>query len=746
MSEDGNIIKRGIIEHKYLIALIAISVTTLALKYIAQLVEGPGWDTYSFILNALDYSGGGLDYYEYDRGPFFPFVVSLFFRLGFVSEKTAMIVDAAFHFLGVVFLYLLVSLKFKKWIAFLSGMIFLSAKIMIMWGAVGYADIASVALSIMTLYFFIRGMDGNPRFLLLAWPLALCSFLSRTTAALILLPMAFYYLFVPIKNKRMLHNILGIVLGSLLFLPVARFYYIKGADPFFYVKMIFSGLSASGESVGVDNVIYSRGTYYFIDELKNYLVNGHLYPILAVIVLLGSFMLLFKFITVSRKRSNTIILFVFFSILVYFLFEKLSFMQFGILIFLIMGYLYFHSNPNDEDRRVLFVFVMVLWGFSYFMFHSTFYQKVPRYYITMMPSIAFLATLCVVEFSNVLGAVLQKKRLVLLSLTSFLFISMVISSSEIIYDTYNLDETDSVIVDYNAKLDMGGWIEWNINDFDDSLIYSDDWVFFGWYTKTKILSMPFYFDDDYFNHELMKYDVDYYITHKPVQMESAMLLYEVESYRFLKIVDYVELPKGLYIGSGWENYFEYVMRFNSYLLDGDTHVRQASDYIDDFSPEELKEYDYIALFNFKWNDASHAEDLLQEYVDDGGTLIIDCSGNFSDPVYSLNYKQFFDMMVIREELPMNSDININQNGNNFQFSSFADESSEWYGATYEPIDGGIDLDIVATANSNILAAIESYGNGKILWLGFNPIFHSFLSENEFEMEFMQYLFDLAVNS
>lgn len=705
------------------------------------MILGPKWDTFSFSLNALDYAGLGTGYYEYDRGPFFPFMVSLFFRLGIVSTKVAMLLDGAFLFIGGIFLYLLVELKCPRFVAFSSALLYVSARAVMQWTAVGYADITSVSLSIMAIYFFVRGMEEHPRMLLLAWPIAMCSFLSRTTAGLILLPMFFYYIFTTFNRRAFKYNILGIFLGIMTYLPVAIFYFSRKGNPLYYIGLILGGLSSSSESTGMDLEMYFHGKYYFIEELGSYLVSGYLYPIYAALIIIGIFLILIKYLSVSRKKANTIIMIVIFSFILFFMFERYSFLFVEMALFFMFSYLFFYSRPKEDQGRTLFCVMMAFWGISYFIFHSGFFQKVPRYYITMMPSFAFVFSVGIYELSKRLDSLTTKVKTTLPIFVIFIIFASVLTAYEVVDETRH----DDIVIEHTERMDMLRWMNENIDDFEQSLVYSDDWTAFGWYTKHPILSMPIFFDERYFEHELMKYGVDYYITFHFNELEHSMNLYKNSMFRFIHLVDPVEKPRGLYIGEGWQNYFEYVMDFNCYLLHGETHIQQASVYIDDYTIDELVQYDFLALFNFKWNDAKKAEDLLLDYVDRGGVLIIDCSGNLDDPLYSLNYKQFFNMMVSREGLSLYSEIEYYSSPEIYYFSPFGNNDSKWYGTTYEPINGENNIEIVATVNEDILAMIESYGDGKILWMGFNMLFHAFVNDNPSEMAFIQYLFDEALN-
>ena len=60
----------------WLLITTAIASAIVAWRYLLQVRLGPGWDAYTFLLNALEYAGLGKEYMEIYRPPVLPFFVS----------------------------------------------------------------------------------------------------------------------------------------------------------------------------------------------------------------------------------------------------------------------------------------------------------------------------------------------------------------------------------------------------------------------------------------------------------------------------------------------------------------------------------------------------------------------------------------------------------------------------------------------------------------------------------------------
>ena len=77
-----------------------------------QIEIGPLSDSVVFLANALVFAGQGIGYSNLTFPPLFSFMLSLLFRLGYVSASTIFVLDGILFVFGVVGLFLLLKIRF----------------------------------------------------------------------------------------------------------------------------------------------------------------------------------------------------------------------------------------------------------------------------------------------------------------------------------------------------------------------------------------------------------------------------------------------------------------------------------------------------------------------------------------------------------------------------------------------------------------------------------------------------------
>ncbi|MDR0901079.1 MAG: glycosyltransferase family 39 protein, partial [Methanobrevibacter sp.] len=164
-------------KNSYLIFLIIFSVTITTLSIYNNMVQeilGHSYrDIYFYLIEALRFSGVEIGGYSYVNhlSPLIPFLTSLLFRLGFVSEVSIFFVSGIFYIIGVLGVYFLLKLRFNKILSTFGAILFGGLSVTLIWTANGTIDIPSTALSIFALYFMILGVYKNQNYFYLAFPI-----------------------------------------------------------------------------------------------------------------------------------------------------------------------------------------------------------------------------------------------------------------------------------------------------------------------------------------------------------------------------------------------------------------------------------------------------------------------------------------------------------------------------------------------------------------------------------------------
>ncbi len=713
--------------------LLVLSVGIAYCKYVELLKILPMWDAYSFLLNALTFSGVDFAYFENSRAPLLPFIVSIFFRAGIVKVDVIMAVDAAFAVFGALAMYALVRQKYDQGAAFLAGLFFICPMIMVGWIAQGYADIASISLSVAAVACFVRGVDGNPRWHLLSWPLLMLAFLARNTAALAGAPMVYYYLAARRDYDDLWWHAAGVAIAGALFAPVALFYRARIGDPLYYLNTIFSGLGKSSSSTGSSGVIYDPSRWYFFNQFKESFFEPHVHYVIVGAVALGLIALVVRYIKGAHIEFTGTFPVLFLIATFFYVFLNFSFIFGQMALMLIMMALIYYAR---KVPRGAFFGMLVLWLLSYLLFHSLYYQKVVRYYVTMLPGFAALSAISVYALAEALRSNVSYKRLWTGIVVSYVALALIFSAYTSIGDTHL---GDSGVVNAEA-IAVAAFLRESVPDYEAALYYSDQWVYTAWHARVPMYAMPFFEDFGSFEHQLQKYGVDYYITYRGPNFPTYREIFRQGEMWVLERQTVVEKPRFLFIGAAWENYIEPILGFEYYLIDGEKEIEEWSDYVDDYSLDELLSYDFVALYQFKWHDRKAAEALLQDYLASGGTLVIDCSGNDASSGYKLDGYVFLDTNIIRAELTSESEIAPENVREEYAFSSFVYGDGSWYGDTYIPVASQPDLHVYAYVEDTPLLAMETRGEGRILWVGYNYVFHAFDNKNTSEALLLQEAF------
>ena len=428
-------------KHSTIILLILLTIIVSLITYYRILVQidmGPVSDSFDFLSNALVFVGQGTGYSDLLRPPFFPFIISLFFRLGYTSAITIFAVDGGLFVFGVIGLFLLLKIRFNDLESFLGALLYATFPIILTILSVGFSDLASVSFSIWAFYFLVLAVKKDSRFFYLAFPFFMIAFLTRYNNALLIFPMFLYILMN--KEKVNFKNILiGITASIIIILPVLIFFYEKFGNIIY--PFINFGTTSSSISISTESASYDSNIFFFVQKFPAFI--GPQGITILLIIALGVVLYLFyrfvrkipikknlfeKLSLKSKAKQIKLILFVILIILFLGSFGTTYYMVSEILFFAI-AYLFYDITRNLKLRNIDLHILFLAWFMAFFIFHSIFIIKDNRYFVLMAPPVAYFMIFGLSEVSNLIKLKIKNKKVVFPVLAIFLTIIMLISSA-----------------------------------------------------------------------------------------------------------------------------------------------------------------------------------------------------------------------------------------------------------------------------------------------------------------------------
>mgnify|MGYP001256920381 CR=1 FL=1 len=472
--------------------LIAVTMITLILSIILfQLQSQIGvyyWDVFIYLNNALVMAGFPLDSSMLYLPPVLPFITSIFFRLGFISQPTLFAISAAFYFFGVLGLYLLLRFKFNEWESLAGSLSFASFTIITAWAVTGTLDVPAIALSIWTIFFTIIGRRKDGRFYTIAFPLAVISFLTRYTSALIILPMLFIIFADEEKISKIKYMITGVLAGAIVYLPFLIFSYIQ-----FKSLLPFKGVLTSSASGNIAESCpgYNPDPYYYIRNLLNYIsaqpsknygliINPSnseptiiAYIIIAITIIGVTLYVIKKFDIIKQiEKGKTIILIIIFIILISSC-GRISYVISEIILFLwVLNLYWIFKESKDVDVDITFI----TWFFAFLLLHSFHEAKVDRYFITMTPPIAYAIALGI----NGISSTSRWRNKTSMILSVFVAGLMLLSAFSYV------ESAPKSIPLVEAEKDAAKWLISHEPTYKGKVIAAERGPAFQWYLKVNV--------------------------------------------------------------------------------------------------------------------------------------------------------------------------------------------------------------------------------------------------------------------
>ena len=522
-----------------LIVIVFSLLVTSALIYInstSNILGHSYRDVFFYLIQALRFSGYQINGYEYVYylSPLVPYLTSILFRFGFVSEISIFIVTGAFYLISIIGIYYLMKLRFNKNISCIGALLYGSLTINLIWAANGTLDIPSISLSIWSIYCFILAMEKNQKYFYLAFPLAILSFLAKYTGALIFAVFILYFLskrdiFGNIK-RYLKHLIGGIVAGFVVLIPFFN-YYITNNIPFGFLNQAeeISSTTTTGANL-IAKPVENQLFYYFehIPQCINvrYDIVGYIVVFIGIIGLIYGFYKLCSYIQDYYRKSENSISISFFEkiklrkeiyvillilslismILAFLTASKVSFiisemifyasaLLFSIAfnsLFADLSRLNLFTNKNKElknQKRYKYKFfnydlAMLAWFMGYMIFFSAHLTKAERYFTAFAPGFVFFISYSLDTIVNILNEkpIFNSNALKtnLPKMVGILFIILLLVSTA---NFLTMDKHDPLT---DNEKDASMWIKENIPNYNETSIWADRGPIYAWYLKSSV--------------------------------------------------------------------------------------------------------------------------------------------------------------------------------------------------------------------------------------------------------------------
>ena len=541
-----------------IILIIIISIITYY-RVLIQINIGPLSDSCDFLSNALVFAGHGFGYYDWTRPPFFPFIISLFFRLGFISTSTIFIVDGLTFILGVIGFYFFLKLRFNNIESFLGGLLFATFPAVLTVLGAGFSDLTSVTFTIWALYFLVLAVKKNSKFFILVFPLVMMAFLARYNTALIIFPIMLYILINKDKIRNFKNILIGIFFSLLLIVPVFIFFYEKFGNILYPFTSTFGATVISSSS---EYYSYNPNLLYFIEKFPIH--TGFEGLLILFIILVGFVIYLFlrlKSKSIDKKKlfggwdvkktSSKLKLLLLLVLILIFIgtFGQVNYLITEVIFFVLTLLLYNLTKYFNIKYMDMYLLVLA-WYMVFFIFSSIFVIKVDRYFVLMAPAVSFFLVLGLNEISNRLPFKFKKKNITFPIIAIILTVMILLSTAAFL--PLIEQENNGYMVSNEKVTLISEWFTTYDPNYKNKIIYSDLWPYFAWSLKTNVKMMPIFKnnqtytggeinnitfspqDSVAFNNFLVQNNADYYFciqqinltSYKPIKQFDNLIIYQ----------------------------------------------------------------------------------------------------------------------------------------------------------------------------------------------------------------------------
>lgn len=485
----------------YCFILLVILLLLVVPKLMHQYSVGvANWDTFLYLENGRNFAKMGWGDVP-SIAPVLPMILAKMFLLaGHTYVEAIFNADVVFYIIGVITFFLILNFKFDNNTSLVGSLIYATFTLLYSWVAVGGNDIIGVTGTLITIYFILLACNYNSKFFIPAFLFAAYAFLSRYTAGIMLFGIILYLIMKRINLRQIRDLVIGVVVGFIGIVWFLDEFNKKLNTPFPFLGQ-FSGTVANTK---VMDAGFLPDSWYYITHIPNYLASsipagsgfnavinpmGNIPTLLSdvyIVLMIMGFILVFygiyrkihssdiKFMTfknIALALTSTVIFIVCIATI-----GSVSYITSNILFMIVLLELYYMFY--DYDVKFLdYDFMMILLFFTYLVFQSVLYTKNDRYFITVLPFIAYFITNAVYYIFKYIDKKIPKVG----SFKSSTIITAVIT---VILVCNCLSFAMSVPDDneYSDIKDACNWFEENYPTYNNkTLIYSDDWPAISWY-------------------------------------------------------------------------------------------------------------------------------------------------------------------------------------------------------------------------------------------------------------------------
>lgn len=164
---------------------------------------------------------------------------------------------------------------------------------------------------------------------------------------------------------------------------------------------------------------------------------------------------------------------------------------------------------------------------------------------------------------------------------------------------------------------------------------------------------------------------------------------------------------------------------------------EGDEFIDDYNINELKKFPIVFLYDFRYRDFSKANNLLSQYVKEGGYLIIEENKEVQDEPFDISPVG----RVVREE--RESDWQFDFQGEDaIVFEPALYDDGPWAIMVGERLKEGSE--VLLTSFSKPVLVTRDFEKGNVVWSGLNLPFHIIYNHSKAESQFLISLLDTKV--